>query len=401
MTEAVIPVANQEVRAAFARLSAAGFADRQVNAWFGVPQVTDVRFVRPRPDRPRRGLGGWIALFVAGEAVEAAGLDGDLAALETAGWLAREGDRVRARVKLLPLFGLLLASDAQPGEQAVGAPDVSALNTAACLPQRLSGAVLDVGCGAGLISLLAARAGGRVIGSDVDARALAFARLNADVNGVNIRVAEGDLFGTERGPFALIVFNAPLLRAPLAADPGAAPRYLTSPRGEALALEFVRGLEERLAPDGEALLHAQLTPALEEALAALSAQGRATVSLPFAEAPDGTPHALTSIRPGRGRRVLLTPLTSLLPHLRRELLDAAHAPTALSPDATPLPAPWLVLRDERQLGGRWRETHFGAARIDDEDRALLEALDGRALGELSVDEERLRELIERGLVIVR
>jgi len=398
MREGVIPVANAAVRAALARLVALGFAERQVNSWFGVPLITDARFVRPRPDRPRRGLGGWIALFVAGEPVEAAGLGEEVAALEAAGWIERDGDRVRARVRLLPLFGLLVASDAQLSEEAVGAPDVSALNSAACLPPRVAGAALDIGCGAGLIALVAARAGAQVIGSDVDARSLAFARLNADVNGVNIRWAEGDLFGAERGPFALIVFNAPLLRAPIAADAGAAPRYLASPRGEALALEFVRGLESRLQPDGEALLHAQLTPALEEALASLD---RATVSLVFAESPDGTPHALTSIRPGRGRRVLLTPLTSLLPHLRRELFDAYHAPTALSPDATPLPAPWLVLREERQLGGRWRQTHFGAAPIDDEDRALLTSLDGRVWAELGADEERLARLIARGLVIVR
>lgn len=401
MVEGVIPVANEAVRGALGRLVAMGFAERQVSAWFAVPLITDARFVRPRADRPRRGLGGWIALFVAGEAVEAGGLGDELAPLEAAGWIAREGDRVRARVKLLPLFGLLMASDATLGEQAVGAPDVSALNTAACLPARLAGAALDVGCGAGLIGLLAARAGANVIGSDVDERALAFARLNADVNGVNIRLAHADLYGAERGPFALIVFNAPLLRAPIAIDPGAAPRYLASPRGEALALELVRGLAERLAPDGEALLHAQLTPALETALGALAESGRAAVSLVFAEAPDGTRHALTSIRPGRGRRVLLTPLTSLLPHLRRELLDAYHAPVALAPDATPLAAPWLVLRDERQLGGRWRQSHFGAAAIDDDDRALLESLDGRPLAELRLDQERLARLIERGLVIVR
>jgi methylase of polypeptide subunit release factors len=376
---------------------ASGFGERQVSTWYRVPLVTDARYVTPGADRPRRGLGGFIALFVAGEAVPSEGL-GDVGALVEAGWLERDGDRLRACVRLLPIGPLLVASDAQPSEEAVGAPDLSALNLAGCLPARVQGAALDVGCGAGLIALLLGRAGAQVIGSDIDERALAFARLNGEVNAIPARFVAGDLFGAERGPFSLITFNAPLLRAPLAVDAGAAPRYLTSPRGEALALEFVRGLADRLAPGGEALLHAQLTPALDEALASLD---RATVSLLFAEAPDGTPHALTSIRPGRGRRVVRTPLSPLLLHLRRELLDAYHAPTALAPDVTPVAAPWLLLREDRQLGGGWRETRFGAAPIDDADRALLESLDGKTLADLKVDEARLRELIDRGLVILR
>jgi SAM-dependent methyltransferase len=384
------PIVTDGARASFARIVAAGFGEKQVAAWFGVPLVTDARYVAARPDRVRRGAGAWIALLVAGETVDERSLGEQAKPLVEAGFLARAEGGVRACVRVLPVRELLIACD--------GELDVSALNCAACLPSRLEGAALDVGCGAGLLTLLCARAGAEAIGVDVDARALAFARLNAALNGIQARFVEGDLFAGERGPFAHIAFNAPLVRAPLAADPLASPRYLSSPRGESLALEFLRGLDERLAPDGEALLHAQLTPAVDAALAALP---RATVSLTFAEAPDGTPHALHSLRKGAGRRAIATPLGPLLPHLRRELLDAYHAPRTLAPDATPLAAPWLVLRDERQLGGRWRAQRFGAAAIDDADRALLESLDGKSLAELSVDHDRLRDLIERGLVIVR
>src|SRR5439155_25470866 len=114
-------------------------------------------------------------------------------------------------------------------------------------------------------SLVAARAGARVVGTDVDGRALRFAALNALLNGVSAAFFEGDLFAGVDDRFNAVALNAPLLRAPVA---GEAPLYLRSPRGESLATDFLRGAPGRTARGGEVLCHVQLTGAVDEAVGA-------------------------------------------------------------------------------------------------------------------------------------
>jgi release factor glutamine methyltransferase len=315
----------------------------------------------------------------------------------------------------VPLAGVVVASDrldAVSVEGAVGAPDLSGLQTAACLPTALAGRrVLDVGTGAGVVALAAARRGASVVGGDVDRRALAYARLNAGLNGVTCHFVESDLDrGVEEGRFDVVVWNAPLLVAPLAAsDPTAARRYVAAEGAEALAVAFVDALPSRLAPGGEALLHAQLTPSLVARLERLEAQ---VVSLPFAYALDGTPHALTVIRADgpRGLWRVPAPLGPLCPHLVRPIVDAALGPRTLPVDlrgVTLTPAPWLELRVVRQLAPRgqraYREARFGGVVVDERDVALLERLDGTPLDDADVDAEtraRLERLVALGLVRV-
>src|SRR6185312_1102704 len=63
------------VFALFSRLRSGGFVSENVGHWYGVPMlVTDARYLLARADRPRRGIGGWIAAWVAGEAVPLAAL---------------------------------------------------------------------------------------------------------------------------------------------------------------------------------------------------------------------------------------------------------------------------------------------------------------------------------------
>jgi predicted nicotinamide N-methyase len=62
-------------------------------------------------------------------------------------------------------------------------------------PEHVAGRrVLDLGTGAGLVAIAAAKAGAAmVIAADIDRYALAALRLNAAHNGVSVAVAEGDL----------------------------------------------------------------------------------------------------------------------------------------------------------------------------------------------------------------
>jgi methylase of polypeptide subunit release factors len=367
--------------------------------------VTDARFVRAPDQRPRRGLGGWIALWVAGEprplsSLQPAPSAEERAELVALGLCDDDGTTLGPRVRVLPWRGLVVA--APPAESF----DVSALNVAASLPPVRT--LLDVGCGAGLLALAAARAGAAVVASDIDAELVGWAERNRAINQLRFETAVGDLL--EAAPpgrrFEAIVFNAPLLRAPLAAADDA-PRYTTSPRGEALALAVLAGAAERLEPNGRLLLHAQLTPAVSAALEGWAASA-AVRCIVFAHAPDGTPHALSEIdRAGPpGHRRVYVPLSPACPHLGREILDAQAAPRALDDDATPVPAPWLELRtSERYDGGRRRlATRFGGVGIEPEEVMLLDRLDGRPLGALALSlaaRESLSVMIERGHVILR
>lgn len=390
----------EHARALCTRLRAGGYDAAQVARWFGVPQVTDVAWIRPPTERPRRGLGGWIALFAAGEPVAAAELApspsrDERAALAALGIVDDDGTTLRPRATVLPWQGVLVAS---PRAEAF---DVSALNTAASLPATAR-TLWDVGCGAGLLTLVAARAGARVLGSDVDAELVGWARLNAALNGVDAELVIGDLLAASDREHDVVAFNAPLLRAPLAvADE--APRYSGSPEGEALALRFLAGVRARQ----RILLHAQLTPAVAAALDERAARD-AVLSVVFAHAPDGTPHALTEIRVGAApeRRCVAVPLSPACPHLSRAIFDALAAPRALGDDATPLPAPWLELRTSERFDGGRRAlaVRFGGTPVDGEELALLDRLRGEPLAALALDStarERLCALIERGQVILR
>lgn len=400
------------LRGLFARLLRAGFSDESVARWFGVPRVTDARWAAPPPSalRPRRALGGWLALWVAGEAVEAAALRplptaDERAALAACDFAVDDGVTLSPRLRVLPWRGLVVASAAEE------AFDLSALNVAATLDvARLAAApsaLWDVGCGAGLLSLVAARAGARVLASDVDAALVAQAQVNAALNGLGFTTATGDLLraAPAGSRFDTIVFNAPLLRAPLAIATGEAPRYSSAAGGEALALAFLDGVAARLSPQGRVLLHAQLTPAVGRALDGWAARA-AVVSVVFAHAPDGTPHALTEVAldGAAGTRRVEVPLSPACAHLSRALFTALARPIALADDATPTVAPWLELRTSERFDGGRRviERRFGGLPIDDDDLALLERLRGQPLAELALaadERERVARLVARGFVI--
>ena len=73
------------------------------------------------------------------------------------------------------------------------------------LPIKPGGQLLDVGCGAGQLSLIAARAGARVTGCDIAANWLAQARRSAAAEGLTIVFQEGD---AEALPYENAAFDA-------------------------------------------------------------------------------------------------------------------------------------------------------------------------------------------------
>ncbi|MCD6525351.1 MAG: methyltransferase [Thermococcus sp.] len=71
---------------------------------------------------------------------------------------------------------------------------------------------LDVGTGTGIIALLMARKAKRVLGVDVNPKAIELAKKNAELNGItNVEFRVSDLFENVSGRFDVITFNAPYL----------------------------------------------------------------------------------------------------------------------------------------------------------------------------------------------
>ncbi len=118
--------------------------------------------------------------------------------------------------------------------------------------------VLEIGTGCGLLAILAAKAGARVIATDINQAALECARVNAHAHGVANRIdfRLGNLFEpVAKERFDLVIFNPPCL--PI--EPKEAfgtPLDLAweaGPDGRAIIDRFLNELPEYLAPNGRAL----------------------------------------------------------------------------------------------------------------------------------------------------
>ena len=75
--------------------------------------------------------------------------------------------------------------------------------------------IADVGTGTGAIALALKheRPDVRVVATDASADALALARENAEANGLDVRLVQGDLLAGVEGPFDLVVSNPPYVEA--------------------------------------------------------------------------------------------------------------------------------------------------------------------------------------------
>jgi methylase of polypeptide subunit release factors len=195
-------------------------------------------------------------LFLLGEAVAATRVTEAFAPISLdrlvrLGLVRAERDEVRASVRLLPHGDYYLASDRIDDEPSsdwvagIHAPSVTLAKLAVRLPVD---ATLDLGTGCGIQALLAAKHSQRVVATDVNARALAFARFNAALNDIDVvELRHGDLFEPVEGErFDLVVANPPYVISP---DSTYAYRDSGLPRDE-LCRQIVHGLPDHLAEGG-------------------------------------------------------------------------------------------------------------------------------------------------------
>jgi SAM-dependent methyltransferase len=147
---------------------------------------------------------------------------------------------------------VLLVSDylGSEADAVMGAGETTAILYSAAAPQMPVRTVLDLGCGAGTLALLLASNAERVIGTDINARAVALARHNAALNDIaNAEFRCGDLFQPVAGErFELIVSQPPYY-------PGRELTFLHGGAGgDEIAARVLDGIPTALANGGRALL---------------------------------------------------------------------------------------------------------------------------------------------------
>lgn len=176
--------------------------------------------------------------------------------LAGAGLLQEDGGQVHGAARLVPHDELLIASDHAGAAEghADHVPGVHRPSVAlAHLTVRGAGErALDLGTGNGIQAILLAAHAERVVATDVNARALAYAGFNAALNGArNVETRHGSFFAPVEGElFDLVVANPPYVVSPestyLFRDGGM--------RGDGVSEHVVRAAPAVLAPGAFASL---------------------------------------------------------------------------------------------------------------------------------------------------
>ncbi|MBW2529146.1 MAG: methyltransferase domain-containing protein [Deltaproteobacteria bacterium] len=209
----------------------------------GICDLTGARVLGCAPDDvavdvlQRTGAGGrlgclvrllYIGLPVASDDLRRAIAPMTLEQWEGAGLIRRRGDDVISTVMVFPHEAMVIVTDRQHHPESLPWDHVMGVGAGTTTLSRLTirqpvGAALDLGTGCGFLALLAAGHAARVVGIDVNPRALAYARFNAAVNGLsNLTWLEQDMLepaDEEQGRFDLIVSHPPLVIAPAACFP--------------------------------------------------------------------------------------------------------------------------------------------------------------------------------------
>jgi methylase of polypeptide subunit release factors len=245
-----------DVRAA---LESAEFTTERIEATLGVAELSTApaeHAVHRRRLAHDDAFSTVARVFLLGEVVAASQVDEAFAPVSV-GRLVELGlvevgrDGVRATARLLPHGDYYLVSDRISDDPfsdwvaGIHAPSVTLAKLAVRLPVE---STLDLGTGCGIQALLAAKHSELVVATDVNVRALAFARFNAALNDIDVvEFRHGDLFEPVEGErFGLVVANPPYVISP---DTTYAYRDSGLPR-DALCQRLVQGIPDHLAEGG-------------------------------------------------------------------------------------------------------------------------------------------------------
>ena len=122
---------------------------------------------------------------------------------------------------------------------------------AAWTPRPKVASALDMGTGCGVQALHLSSHAGSIVATDLSERALAFARFNAALNGLDLDLRPGSLFEPVAGQrFELIVSNPPFVITPRVSAVPLFEYRDGGMAGDALVEAVVRGIGEHLEPGG-------------------------------------------------------------------------------------------------------------------------------------------------------
>lgn len=171
-------------------------------------------------------------------------------ALRVVGLLANDGTTCMAIAGLTPMGEKIFAHDRRDAHQAGAAdfvvgPGPATRHNAELVIPRTVASTLDLGCGQGVLGILAAAHSQRVTSVDLNPRAVAFCAFNAELNGVDsLACSQGDLYAPVSGQrFELILSNPPYVISP-------ASTFLYRDGGGGICERIVRAAPAHLATGG-------------------------------------------------------------------------------------------------------------------------------------------------------
>jgi hypothetical protein len=241
--------------------------DAALLALLGALETRGYRFVTPTPATHARVIGragrrtardladvlGWSLPFEPGL------LDPELLALlDAAGEIAPHGSLLRATCRVSSLHGHLFLHSAYPtadedavffGPDSYRFADFIRTRLGDCAGAR----IVDVGTGAGVGGIVAADAcpAARVTLTDINAKALRCARINAAFAGLAVDLVEGDGLAAVEGPIDVAIANPPYIIDP----EGRAYRDGGDMHGARLSLDMACEAAARLSSGGRLLLY--------------------------------------------------------------------------------------------------------------------------------------------------
>lgn len=136
---------------------------------------------------------------------------------------------------------------------------------------------LDMGCGAGLIAIHAAKAGADVVAADINPHAVDCTRRNAHKNDVRLEVVRSDLFEKVRGDFDVIAFNPPYLAVEETTTSWIERSWSGGQDGADVAGPFLEEASKHLAPNGRIYMILSSLGGLRSLLKTAKKQYRSTM----------------------------------------------------------------------------------------------------------------------------
>ena len=120
--------------------------------------------------------------------------------------------------------------------------------------------VLDMGCGSGIISIIAARNGAKVTASDLNQSAFKNTQLNAAQHQVRVKTVQSDLFQNLPDKYDYVYFNPPYVPSEAEDEklrqkhPQLSKAWDGGEQGRQVIREFIKQLPKHLKKNGQCLL---------------------------------------------------------------------------------------------------------------------------------------------------